>query len=55
MPVSYSYKILLFLQGFEHASQPGMTEKEQMRLLHFAVVGGGPTVDNFLCHIIIRA
>ncbi|RUS21042.1 hypothetical protein BC937DRAFT_93771 [Endogone sp. FLAS-F59071] len=35
------------LECFEHASQPGMTEKEQLHLLHFAVVGGGPTGIEF--------
>ncbi|KAJ3370382.1 hypothetical protein GGF31_004213 [Allomyces arbusculus] len=28
---------------FEKAMQPGITEEEQRRLLHFATVGGGPT------------
>lgn len=31
--------------GFEHASQPGLSDKEKEDLLHFVVVGGGPTVS----------
>jgi hypothetical protein len=30
--------------GFEYAAQPGVTSKEKAEKLHFAVVGGGPTV-----------
>ncbi|RUP47384.1 FAD/NAD(P)-binding domain-containing protein, partial [Jimgerdemannia flammicorona] len=35
------------LECFEHASQPGITVQEQLNLLHFAVVGGGPTGIEF--------
>lgn len=31
-------------KGFEHASQPGMSDKEKEDRLHFVIVGGGPTV-----------
>ena len=30
--------------GFEYAAQPGVSDKEKAEKLHFAVVGGGPTV-----------
>lgn len=34
----------MFLKiGFELAAQPNTSSSEQRRLLHFAVVGGGPT------------
>jgi hypothetical protein len=33
------------IECFEHASQPNITEQEALGLLHFAVVGGGPTVS----------
>jgi NADH dehydrogenase FAD-containing subunit len=41
---------LLVLIGFEYASQPGITEEEKANRLHFAVVGGGPTVGYMLHH-----
>lgn len=31
------------IECFEHASQPYATEQEQIQLLHFQIVGGGPT------------
>lgn len=31
--------------GFEYASRPGITDEEKANKLHFAVVGGGPTVS----------
>jgi hypothetical protein len=34
--------------GFEYASQPGITDEEKANRLHFAVVGGGPTVRVFI-------
>lgn len=33
------------IECFEHAGQPNITEQEAFGLLHFAVVGGGPTVS----------
>ncbi|ORZ40279.1 pyridine nucleotide-disulfide oxidoreductase-domain-containing protein [Catenaria anguillulae PL171] len=35
------------IECFEHAMQPGTTEEEQLALLHFQVVGGGPTGVEF--------
>ncbi|RKP33483.1 pyridine nucleotide-disulfide oxidoreductase-domain-containing protein, partial [Dimargaris cristalligena] len=35
------------LDCFEQASQPNVTEEEQRQILHFAVVGGGPTGIEF--------
>ncbi|KAK9762816.1 hypothetical protein K7432_011089 [Basidiobolus ranarum] len=35
------------IERFEQASQPGTSEKNQLALLHFAVVGGGPTGIEF--------
>lgn len=35
-----------FLLGFEYAAQPGLSDKEKAEKLHFAVVGGGPTVSD---------
>ena len=35
------------IECFERASQPGVSEKEKWNLLHFAVVGGGPTGIEF--------
>lgn len=35
------------IECFEHASTPGLDEAEQRRLLHFVVVGGGPTGVEF--------
>lgn len=32
-------------KGFENASQPGVSDKDKADLLHFVVVGGGPTVN----------
>jgi hypothetical protein len=43
---------LLVLIGFEYASQPGITEEEKANRLHFAVVGGGPTVGYMLHHVL---
>lgn len=40
--------------GFEYASQPGITEEEKANRLHFAVVGGGPTVGSML-HNVLRS
>jgi hypothetical protein len=33
------------VKGFEYAAQPNVTEAEKSAKLHFAVVGGGPTVS----------
>lgn len=35
------------LKNFELALQPGVTEEEKKRLLHFVIVGGGPTGVEF--------
>ncbi|GAA5802081.1 hypothetical protein HPULCUR_007541 [Helicostylum pulchrum] len=35
------------VECFENASQPGTTEKEKQDLLHFVIVGGGPTGVEF--------
>ncbi|ORX92029.1 NDE1, mitochondrial external NADH dehydrogenase [Basidiobolus meristosporus CBS 931.73] len=35
------------IERFEQASQPGTSEKDQLALLHFAVIGGGPTGIEF--------
>ncbi|CAI2177352.1 17703_t:CDS:10 [Funneliformis geosporum] len=35
------------IECFEHASQPNVTDQEALGLLHFAVVGGGPTGIEF--------
>ncbi|PKC03973.1 hypothetical protein RhiirA5_449905 [Rhizophagus irregularis] len=35
------------IECFEHAGQPNITEQEAFGLLHFAVVGGGPTGIEF--------
>ena len=35
------------LQNFELAMQPGVAEEEKKRLLHFVIVGGGPTGVEF--------
>ncbi|KAI9220065.1 pyridine nucleotide-disulfide oxidoreductase-domain-containing protein [Blastocladiella britannica] len=35
------------IECFEHAMQPGVSEQEQLKLLHFQVVGGGPTGIEF--------
>ncbi|KAI8371696.1 FAD/NAD-P-binding domain-containing protein [Radiomyces spectabilis] len=35
------------LECFEYAAQPGLSEEEKSRKLHFAVVGGGPTGVEF--------
>eukprot|EP00475_Leptophrys_vorax_P030006 TRINITY_DN4459_c0_g1_i1.p1 TRINITY_DN4459_c0_g1~~TRINITY_DN4459_c0_g1_i1.p1 ORF type:complete len:455 (-),score=107.72 TRINITY_DN4459_c0_g1_i1:74-1384(-) len=39
------------LECFEHASNPALTEAEKKRLLHFAVVGGGPTSVEFAAEL----
>jgi NADH:ubiquinone reductase (non-electrogenic) len=35
------------IECFERASNPTISEKERERLLHFVVVGGGPTSVEF--------
>lgn len=35
------------LTNFELATQPGISEQERRRLLHFVIVGGGPTGVEF--------
>ena len=35
------------LTNFELATQPNVSEQERRRLLHFVVVGGGPTGVEF--------
>jgi NADH:ubiquinone reductase (non-electrogenic) len=35
------------IENFEHASQPNLSDEKQKRLLHFVVVGGGPTGVEF--------
>ncbi|KAL1926060.1 hypothetical protein VTP01DRAFT_6097 [Rhizomucor pusillus] len=35
------------LECFEYAAQPGVSEAEKLKKLHFAVVGGGPTGVEF--------
>ncbi|KAI9175764.1 hypothetical protein H9P43_006128 [Blastocladiella emersonii ATCC 22665] len=35
------------IECFEHAMQPGVTEDEQLRLLHFQIAGAGPTGVEF--------
>ncbi|EEY62419.1 NADH-ubiquinone oxidoreductase, putative [Phytophthora infestans T30-4] len=39
------------LENFEAATQPGMTPEEKQRLLHFVVVGGGPTGIEFCAEL----
>jgi NADH dehydrogenase FAD-containing subunit len=39
------------LECFEHASNPALTQAEKERLLHFAVVGGGPTSVEFAAEL----
>jgi hypothetical protein len=39
------------LLGFEYAAQPGLSDKEKAEKLHFAVVGGGPTVSDQILSI----
>jgi NADH:ubiquinone reductase (non-electrogenic) len=44
------------LRNLELASQPNVSDEERNRLLHFVVVGGGPTgVCYFIRHIIYCA
>lgn len=35
------------VECFEHASQPGLTDEQKAEILHFVVVGGGPTGIEF--------
>ena len=35
------------MSNFESALQPGLTQEERERLLHFVIVGGGPTGVEF--------
>ena len=39
------------LENFELASQPGKSETEKKQLLHFVVVGGGPTGVEFCAEL----
>ncbi|KAF4046308.1 Pyridine nucleotide-disulfide oxidoreductase [Phytophthora infestans] len=39
------------LENFEVATQPGVTPEEKARLLHFVVVGGGPTGIEFCAEL----
>ncbi|KAJ3140792.1 hypothetical protein HK101_003472, partial [Irineochytrium annulatum] len=39
------------LECFEHASQPNVTDEERRAVLHFAVVGGGPTGVEFMAEL----
>ncbi|KAF1773561.1 hypothetical protein JG687_00007229 [Phytophthora cactorum] len=39
------------LENFEAATQPGITPEEKQRLLHFVVVGGGPTGIEFCAEL----
>ncbi|KAJ3019372.1 UNVERIFIED_CONTAM: hypothetical protein HDU68_010682 [Siphonaria sp. JEL0065] len=39
------------MECFEHASQPNVSESERSKLLHFAVVGGGPTGVEFMAEL----
>ncbi|CAH0478140.1 unnamed protein product [Peronospora belbahrii] len=39
------------LENFELATQPGVTPEEKQRLLHFVVVGGGPTGIEFCAEL----
>ncbi|KAK1929149.1 putative NADH dehydrogenase [Phytophthora citrophthora] len=39
------------LENFEAATQPGVTPEEKKRLLHFVVVGGGPTGIEFCAEL----
>ena len=41
--------------AFESAMIPSQTEEERKRLLHFVVVGGGPTGVEFAAEVIIFA
>lgn len=41
----------LIIEAFERASTPGLTPEEQARLLHFVVVGGGPTGVEFAAEL----
>ena len=37
--------------GFEQASQPGLSDDERKGLLHFCIVGGGPTGVEFAAEL----
>ncbi|KDP20881.1 hypothetical protein JCGZ_21352 [Jatropha curcas] len=39
------------IDNFEKASLPGLTEEERKRILHFVVVGGGPTGVEFAAEL----
>ena len=39
------------IEHFEHASDPGLDDDERKRLLHFIVVGGGPTGVEFAAEL----
>ncbi|KAJ3075685.1 hypothetical protein HDU98_007242 [Podochytrium sp. JEL0797] len=39
------------MECFEHASQPNVSSAERDKLLHFAVVGGGPTGVEFMAEL----
>ncbi|ETP42904.1 hypothetical protein F442_10235 [Phytophthora nicotianae P10297] len=39
------------LENFEPATKPGITPEEKKRLLHFVVVGGGPTGIEFCAEL----
>ena len=39
------------LECFEHSMQPGTSEADKRRLLHFAIVGGGPTGVEFAAEL----
>ncbi|KAI8615099.1 NDE1, mitochondrial external NADH dehydrogenase, partial [Chytriomyces sp. MP71] len=39
------------MECFEHASQPNVSNEERSKLLHFAVVGGGPTGVEFMAEL----
>jgi NADH dehydrogenase FAD-containing subunit len=41
--IRYGHRAEAAATGFEQASQPNISDKERSRLLHFVVVGGGPT------------
>lgn len=39
------------VECFEHAEQPSLTADERRNLLHFAIVGGGPTGVEFAAEL----
>lgn len=39
------------IDNFERASLPGLSEEERKRILHFVVVGGGPTGVEFAAEL----